>query len=86
MLDRLRSDKLAVPAAMAFVVIGLMLVAVSVAVPRMVSLHAYYSRSTIDFAQGLLFGIAIVFEITGIAALIPALAAARAKKKNPPAE
>jgi len=78
-LDRLQSNKLAVPAAMAFVVIGLILVAVSVSVPHIASLRANYAKNTLDFVQGLFFGIAIAVEIVGISALIPAIAAARDK-------
>lgn len=76
-LDRLQSKKLAVSTAMTFIVIGLMLVAVSVAVPHIASLRAHYAKDTLDFVQGLFIGIAIALEIMGISALIPALAAAR---------
>ena len=78
----LRSDKLAVPAAMGFVVIGLLLIIVAVTFPRLASLHAHSAQNSLNFVQGLLFGIAIVFEIVGLFALIPALSAARKKGQD----
>ncbi len=77
LFNRLRPEKLAVPAAMSFVVIGLMMIATAVAFPRLASLHAHFSRETLDFFQGLLFGLAIACELIGLSALIPALSAAR---------
>jgi hypothetical protein len=74
-LDRLSSKKLAVPAAIAYMVIGLMLVAVSVSVPHIASLRASYTKDNLDFVQGLFFGIAAAVEIVGVSALVSAIGA-----------
>lgn len=81
LLRYLHRDKLAVPAAMSFVVIGLLMVVVALAAPHLFAAQA--SKNTFDFARGFLIGLAIALEIVGISALVPALAAARDKQRRP---
>ena len=74
LLRYLHKDKLTVPVAMAFLTIGLMLIAVSLGVPRIAILHARFGKNELDFIRGLLIGIAIAFEITAVTALAPHVA------------
>ena len=69
LLRYLHKDKLTVPVAMVFLTVGLMLIAVSLAIPRMAVLHAHFAKNELDFIQGLLFGIAIALEIGAVAPL-----------------
>lgn len=71
LLSYLHKDKVTVPIAMAFLTIGLMLIAVSLGVPRTAFLHADLAKAKMDFLQGPLIGIAIALEITAVAALAP---------------
>jgi hypothetical protein len=73
----LRVEKVAIPAAMAFIAGGLGLLAFALAFPRFIALHSRVGTEGGDFVKGLLIGLSIAFEITGISALIPALAAKR---------
>lgn len=81
LLRYLHRDKLAVPAAMSFVVIGLLIIVVALAAPHLFA--AWVSKDNLDFVRGFLIGLAIVLEIVGLFALVPALAAARDKQRRP---
>ena len=48
----------------------MMLIAVSLAIPRMAVLHAHFAKNELDFIQGLLFGIAIALEIGAVATFV----------------
>ena len=71
LLRYLHKDKLTVPVAMAFLTIGLMLIAIALGLPRITVLHARFGMGELDVFQGLLIGIGIAFEITAVAALAP---------------
>lgn len=75
-LDR---NKLAVPVAMTFVVVGLVMTVLSLVLPRMVAAHP--GSDSLDFARGFLVGLGIVLEIAGVVSLS---VAARARKLHGP--
>jgi len=75
-------DRFAVPAAVAFVVIGLVLAATSAVLPHIPALHASSGKHSMDFFRGFLIGIAIVAEIIGVGGIVPALRGARQKRPD----
>lgn len=74
LLHYLHRDRITVPVAMVFLTIGMMLMAVSLGIPRMAGVQAHMGKDELDFIRGLLIGIAIAFEIIAITALAPPLA------------
>lgn len=69
MLLRKLSSKKALPAGMACVICGLMLVVVSNAIGQLPHLSAHGSFDERDFLRGFLIGIGIVAELAGIVLL-----------------
>ena len=55
---------------MRLVALGLLMIGIALAFPRIPSLSGHFSPNGIDFVQGLCFGLAIAFEISGIAAMV----------------
>jgi hypothetical protein len=68
-----------IPVAMAFVVVGLSILTIGIAWPRFIPPVAHSGTDWNDFFRGLLFGIAIAMEITGV---VIATSAAVAKKRK----
>jgi hypothetical protein len=68
-----------VPVAMAFVVVGLSILTIGIAWPRFIPPVVHSGTDWNDFFRGLLFGIAIAMEITGV---VIATSAAVAKKRK----
>jgi hypothetical protein len=55
-----------------FVSIGLLLFALSMAIPHIHALDPYLTGNRMDFTRGLFLGIGIAFEIAGISGLMNA--------------
>jgi hypothetical protein len=68
-----------IPVAMAFVVVGLSILTIGIAWPRFIPPVAHTGTDWNDFFRGLLFGIAIAMEITGV---VIATSAAVARKRK----
>jgi len=79
-LDKLSSSPAkVVPVAMALLSTGLMLLVIGIVWPQLGFLSAHVGPDASDFLRGLLYGIAITFEITSVVILIK-FAAAKPKK------
>jgi hypothetical protein len=68
-----------IPVAMAFVVVGLSILTIGIAWPRFIPPVTHTGTDWNGFFRGLLFGIAIAMEITGV---VIATSAAVAKKRK----
>lgn len=79
--DGQKSPAVGVPVAMMLIVTGLMLTMIGVFWPRLSFPAAHLGQEWNDFPRGVMFGIAIVLEISGVViAATAAAAASRAKK------
>jgi hypothetical protein len=70
-----------IPVAMAFVVVGLSILAIGIAWPRFIPPVVHTGTDWNGFFRGLFFGIAIAMEITGVV-LATAAASVAAKKRS----
>ena len=68
-----------IPVAMAFVVVGLSILIIGITWPKFIPPVAHTGTDWNDFFRGLLLGIAIAMEITGV---VIATSAAAAKKRK----
>ena len=68
-----------IPAAMAFIVVGLSLITIGVAWPRISPPLPHAGADWNDFFRGMIFGIAIVLEVAGV---VLATRAAAAKNRK----
>jgi uncharacterized membrane protein YedE/YeeE len=68
-----------IPAAMAFIVVGLSMTVIAIAWPRIAPSLPHPGPDWSDFFRGAIFGIAIVLEIAGVALTVKA---ADAKKRK----
>jgi sorbitol-specific phosphotransferase system component IIBC len=84
-IDRLRSAKVAVPAGMSCVASGLLLIAISAALPHLSSRLAQPSQFA-DFVRGLAIGLGIAIEIAGLGIMLPAIMAMREQRRENSAE
>lgn len=69
-----------IPAAMAFVAVGMAMLTIGITWPRLLPTLPHNGTDWNDFLRGATYGIAIVFEITG---LVIATSAAAKKRKAP---
>jgi hypothetical protein len=74
-----QSPERMIPVAMTFVVVGLSILLIGIAWPRFLPPVAHAGTDLNDFLRGLIFGIAIAFEVIGVVLA----ATAAAKKRNP---
>jgi hypothetical protein len=69
--NSLRSDKVSAVAGRVFVSLGLLLIALSLALPHLHVLGGI-TPNAMDFVRGLFFGVGIAFEIAGISGMVSA--------------
>jgi type II secretory pathway component PulF len=71
-----------IPVAMAFVAVGMSILIIGIIWPRFSPSVSHSGTDWNDFFRGLMFGIAIAMEVTGVV-LAATAAAAAAKKRKP---